>query len=357
MTNNAGAIKDYNDPIKRQWRGWVWNRIADRVKATRDTTILYLLGPTPRENDVAEALKRGYAEYNLIGVDNYKPNVMQARKDHLLAIHGDLDCVVAAWPEDWKVDAIIGDFCGGAGAAVMGFVYAVQWSEAFRDCVLLINVLRGRDKVTQGLQKTISHDSKKLLAALKCGHDFKGDKLALIEHTPKMPKGEQYRKAARKRAKRTKSLTVNQKLKIMQTMVSSKRLMTINQTLFTSEIPEKLLKSTPTQLDVYQYHSGHQVYETLMHHVRRPTWPELEASGRVTQTLTCNHDNLVETDEHPMDRDSVINDYYWAKARKTLSEMTQGEMKKRAQAEWRKIKRVKKSLPAIRAHQTRRKPT
>lgn len=151
----SGAIQGlehYRNGRKKNWRGWQWNRIVERLSVEpRDATVLYLCGP--EDLDREWALKRGFRNENLIAVDLSPDNVQRVRRGGGLAICHDLNELVRAWPEDWPIDVVVADFCAGLGDSELGLVHAAVFSRGLNRVgpkepvpVLSVNLQRGRER-------------------------------------------------------------------------------------------------------------------------------------------------------------------------------------------------------------------
>lgn len=359
-TRKAGAIKDYSDHAKVQWRNWVWNRIRERVKPSRDTTIVYLLGPEPRKHDIAEALKRGYKEHNLVGVDADQQNVENARRDGLLAIHADLDTAIMAWSRTWQVDVVLADFCGGLSRNAVAFLEAVQLRDPFNGALLFINSLKGRDGLTNGVRKLHHRNSRVRAWEILNGKEW-GTGEPLVSK-PQLDNGKgirdpKIRQQARKRG------VISPGAERLAKIVQSDRMNTIVHFLATRiRTSVELAKERPSGIDSYSYKSGHNVYETLMIRFERKSWEQLNAlrpEDDHAQVVQVDQDGNI-TAEKPMREGETrmqhyLRNYYTAKVVSHLRGMSGEEIDDKAAKEYRRIQKVRKSIPAIRAHQTRRK--
>lgn len=139
-------ISRYNNDTKARWRGWVWNRVKDRLKKPAfKANVLYLAGDG--NYDMREAVKRGFKRENLIAVDIDETNVENARKQGCIGICCKVEDALHCWPENFELDAVILDYCCGVNDNVM--TVAMQ-SSLYRCCgsgtTLVMNVQRGRDK-------------------------------------------------------------------------------------------------------------------------------------------------------------------------------------------------------------------
>lgn len=159
----------YDDPAKDAWRGWKWNTIVSLItawfslppkeKARRcsEKTVLYL--PGPDDHDRRRAMARGFANYNLIAVDVVQDRIDRIRANGGFGIRGSLQQVILNWPEDWPIDVIDGDFCGGLTEDVSQLAWCLYSVPAVHpDTILSLNLMRGRDpraKEWQDMAKSV----------------------------------------------------------------------------------------------------------------------------------------------------------------------------------------------------------
>lgn len=101
----------YDNPRKAPWRGWAWNQIRQRmIYPVNESLVLYLCGPQPL--DARKAFTKGFKKHNLLAISNDVNHVRAMRRHRLYAIHADLQTLLASWPNDFRVDGMIADFCG-----------------------------------------------------------------------------------------------------------------------------------------------------------------------------------------------------------------------------------------------------
>jgi len=142
------GLDSYANGRKKNWRGWQWNRIVERLMVpVEDATVLYLCGPD--DFDREKALARGFRNENLIAVDLDENHVRAVRAGGGLAIAYDVNELLRAWPSDWPVHAVVADFCCGLGTTAYRLVHALIFSGATSSeahpCVVAVNLQRGRD--------------------------------------------------------------------------------------------------------------------------------------------------------------------------------------------------------------------
>lgn len=153
------GLEHYRNGQKRNWRGWQWNRIVERLTVpVEEATVLYLCGP--EDLDREKALARGFLNENLIAVDVDEKNVQRVRSRGGIGITGNLLSMLWSWPSDWPVDVVVADFCAGFDNTAIGLMYALFFSEAVsaewpRLTVLSVNLQRGRDPQTNKFRDAI----------------------------------------------------------------------------------------------------------------------------------------------------------------------------------------------------------
>lgn len=138
------GLSSYTAGQKKNWRRWQWNRIIERLAVpVRDAVVLYLVGPEDVDREVAVA--KGFRPENLIAVDIASRNIQRVRAGGGLGICADLNDVIASWPQDWSLDAVVADFCGGFNQAAFRLLDALRFRGASHQTVVSVNLLRGRD--------------------------------------------------------------------------------------------------------------------------------------------------------------------------------------------------------------------
>lgn len=136
---------DYKFGNKNQWRRTWWNRITERLSVKpAEAVVLYLAGT--QDLDRAEALRRGFKDYNLIAIERQTSTVRALRDSGSLCIEGDLIDIINAFDPGREAHVIIGDMTCGLE---LRLVHAVRpWineRSSFRRAVFAFNMLRGRD--------------------------------------------------------------------------------------------------------------------------------------------------------------------------------------------------------------------
>jgi hypothetical protein len=181
----------YDNATKDTWNGWAWNQIANRIavqwgggrldewrcKSRRmrkarilaDKTVLYLCGPENR--DKAFALKHGFREDNVIAIDIIEKNIVVARKSGSLGISVPLEQLLLAWPKDWRIDAVLADYCGGFNDTSRVLMYSLWKCEGIKLHektlpVVVVNLQRGRDHQSNSARQVIAATSGMMASLL-----------------------------------------------------------------------------------------------------------------------------------------------------------------------------------------------
>lgn len=153
------GLESYKVGTKNNWRRWCWGKVDDHVEDKQLSTILYLAGPDDLDREVA--LSKGFHPRCLIGVDAEDDHVRAVRRGDPyngpgVAVGDDLSALIAAWPEDWHIDAILADYCAGLGRSPDALLNACAASAAVdTDTLLVCNLQRGRDPYSNKLRKAL----------------------------------------------------------------------------------------------------------------------------------------------------------------------------------------------------------
>lgn len=163
--------ESYADPVKETWRGWQWNRICERLpewdnrkmpsmqsaefrRVAKTKTVLYLAGKEAMDLDWAA--RRGFCLDNMIAIDISEDAVKCVRGRGGIAIGGTLEETLIAWPESWKIDIVIADFCCGFSRTADTFRWSLAVSAGIcRGTVVAINLQRGRDEYSNGVREDL----------------------------------------------------------------------------------------------------------------------------------------------------------------------------------------------------------
>lgn len=182
---------EYIDASKDTWRGWKWNAIAhaalqfndrlppaERARRLSQKTVLYLVGP--EDHDRRKALAKGFANHNLIAVDICQERIDEVRAVGGLGICGSLQNILLSWPQDWPVDVVDADFCGGLVNDIGELPFCFNLCRgAYAETVVSMNLLRGRDPHSNSTRENVRNTTDWLARALsKSGADIGGVDLA-----------------------------------------------------------------------------------------------------------------------------------------------------------------------------------
>lgn len=140
------GISNYQFGAKNNWRNWQWNRIKEKIrKPVGECIALYLSGSQDLDRRVA--VRKGFSPDNLIAVDNDIRVVRELRANGKLAIHGDIEEVVASFPSGVNIDVLVADYCG----VLNRNTFLVRGQSLFHapsifGSVIAVNLYRARSK-------------------------------------------------------------------------------------------------------------------------------------------------------------------------------------------------------------------
>jgi len=104
------GLKSYRNRQKKNYRGWTYNRIIERLdKKPSKAIVVYLCGPEDIDRTVASW--KGFDENNMFAVDMNKKNIQTVRKGRSLAYHGNICQLI--YSLGLQIDVIHADFCCG----------------------------------------------------------------------------------------------------------------------------------------------------------------------------------------------------------------------------------------------------
>jgi hypothetical protein len=154
------GLTKYGTKPKKDWRGWQWNRVSERLPTIGvDQAIgLYLCGPEDIDRRIA--MKKGFDPLNLIAVDLDAANVERVRSAGGLAIQAELSEVVLAWPLHTRLNFVCADFCGGLDGNAQRLLVAMSQMQGQSHtrsigCVISCNLQRGRDVASGDFRATL----------------------------------------------------------------------------------------------------------------------------------------------------------------------------------------------------------
>lgn len=178
------GLNEYTGKQKESWRGWMWNRIIERLpdykpgmkngslqRICRDKVAIYLPGPDDIDRRIA--MTKGFRNENLIAVDICEDRIKAVRKAGGVGICGGLQNVLAEWKAKDHLDVVFADLCGGLNESekklwLLASTALNGWG------VFAVNLLRGRDKGSNALRSGIKES---------CSRGYVGDYLLGIDPT------------------------------------------------------------------------------------------------------------------------------------------------------------------------------
>jgi len=134
---------NYDFGKKRNWRRWVWNRIADRVPDKRNARVLFLAGDEPV--DIRVATEKGFRAANMIAVERDSKVAAELRKSGVLVIEADLLEMLNHWSPSQRVDVVVADLMCNFRIDVLDRLWNALLNPAFADVVMAVNLQRGRE--------------------------------------------------------------------------------------------------------------------------------------------------------------------------------------------------------------------
>ncbi len=162
MTMNNSQSR-YRSGRKANWRRRQINEVKSRICNPGEAIVLYLPGEMDLDRKVL--CEKGFISDNLIAIEANKKTCAILRKKRTLVIEGALSDVLANWPDNWKIGAVIADYQSGIEKEQMYLVWALMHRRIWADsCCISVNLQRGREKhklaknfcagVTQALLET-----------------------------------------------------------------------------------------------------------------------------------------------------------------------------------------------------------
>jgi hypothetical protein len=159
----------YDSGAKQTWRGWQWNRIAERIPKhkRRDAVVVYLVGPDDEDRECAK--KKGFSNRNLIAIDIDNDNCRRVRDRGGVAVPGNLADLVYMWPSHTPLAGVVADFTCGHNASAIDFSVALATSYAVgpASSVVAVNLLRGRDSWSNNYRASLVDSHSQLLPKLR----------------------------------------------------------------------------------------------------------------------------------------------------------------------------------------------
>lgn len=147
-----GVTKNYKFGQKNNWRRAVWNDIASRITDKKNSMVGYLSGLEDLDRKVA--IEKGFNPNNLIAIDKSKKITEELRKKGKISFHGDMQDFLLSWTGHPKINVIHADLCGPLNNAALNIARMAICSISDGG-VISLNLLRGRDKVSNLLRSTM----------------------------------------------------------------------------------------------------------------------------------------------------------------------------------------------------------
>lgn len=140
---------NYDYGNKRNWRRWMWNRIAERTDDRRNALVLFLAGKDA--HDIAVAEQKGFQRKNMIAVERDKATVRELRDSGVLTIEGDLCDVLSSWPQARSVDVVVADFCCGLEIKILQSLHQAPMMRPLINAAMAFNFQRGRERTSEAI--------------------------------------------------------------------------------------------------------------------------------------------------------------------------------------------------------------
>lgn len=163
---SKGAKKEYNFREKNSWRRWQWKKIKRKIMSygiyPKDAVVLYLAGE--KNYDWPAARHCGFKYKNMIACEINKNATKELRTKKVNVVNCGLSDAILYWGNTIRIDVIVADFCGGFTKDLHNFTMSLFGSKGISyNCVLSINLLRGRDPM---INYVYAHEDHKKYAKL-----------------------------------------------------------------------------------------------------------------------------------------------------------------------------------------------
>lgn len=143
MTAEILDAVEYRNGQKNNWRRTVWNHVA-RLCGTSRGICLYLPGSRDLDRQVAVGT-HGFRHADLIAVERCPKVAATLRANGTTTINLSLLQVLRHWPANTPVTCVLADLQSGLTDEAASIAEAYVWNPAFTECVLAVNLLRGRE--------------------------------------------------------------------------------------------------------------------------------------------------------------------------------------------------------------------
>lgn len=151
----SGKNKNYKHGRKNQWRNWAWKEIAKRVEDVKNAKVLYLAARSDLDRGVA--VRHGFSPDNMFAIDKDVDVASELRERNVNAMCGDIfEC---AYSGIKFFDVLYFDLCCGVNEKLINFV-VTSLMVPNTTTVVLINVMRGRDKYIKKIKSAINTEYK-----------------------------------------------------------------------------------------------------------------------------------------------------------------------------------------------------
>lgn len=138
------GLATYDAKSKESHRGWVLNRIVERLTIPiSEATVLYLVGPEDIDGELL--MRKGFRSENLTAVDIKSDAVISARGCGRIAVNEDISALLACWNCE-PLDVLHLDTCSTFRACDKMLNNAHQGNAISERTVIYCNMQRGREK-------------------------------------------------------------------------------------------------------------------------------------------------------------------------------------------------------------------
>ena len=137
----------YKNGQKNHWRRTMWNAVSTLLHPEipkRDAIVIYLPGSTDLDRE--EAVRRGFNDANLIAVERDEAVARHLRRAGRTVINAELDDVLANWPIDRPIGAVIADMQCGLERNLIPLLAVLAMAHPLRFAAVALNLQRGRER-------------------------------------------------------------------------------------------------------------------------------------------------------------------------------------------------------------------
>lgn len=145
---------NYDYPTKRHARRTYINALIGLLAVpSREALGLYLPGPTDEEGDLL--IQKGFDRARCIGVERSARVASLLRKKHIPVISGDVFDILDSIDFPRPINFLSLDFVCGLELRLVKRLTRTLKRPAFSECVIGLNLQRGRDKSTNNLRRRL----------------------------------------------------------------------------------------------------------------------------------------------------------------------------------------------------------